>query len=92
VPGRALTPKKDGDPLHTCGSPPRLGYSVKEFCAAVGISISYYYELKRAGLAPRTMQDLGSRQIISVDEARRWCAERTEAHATGQRTGAGERN
>jgi hypothetical protein len=59
--------------------PPRLGYSVAEFCRAVGISISHLYELRTAGRAPRTMAGLGTRQIISIDEARRWCAERTEA-------------
>ena len=46
-------------------APPLLGYSIREFCRAVGISVAYFYELKQAGLAPRTM-DLGSRRIISV--------------------------
>ena len=53
-----------------------LGYSIREFCGAVGISVSYFYELKQAGLAPRTMK-LGSRRIISVEEAQKWCRERT---------------
>ncbi len=56
-----------------------LGYSIREFCGAVGISVSYFYELKQAGLAPRTMR-LGSRRIISVEEAQKWCRERTEAY------------
>jgi hypothetical protein len=60
-------------------TPPRLAYSIPEFCAAVGISISKFYELRQAGLAPRTMQGLGVRQIISVEEGQRWCRERTEA-------------
>ena len=59
-------------------APPLLGYSIREFCGAVGISVSYFYELKQAGLAPRTMR-LGSRRIISVEEAQKWCRERTEA-------------
>jgi hypothetical protein len=58
---------------------PRLGYTIAEFCRAVGISVSHYYDLRAAGLAPRTMTGLGTRQIISVEEARRWCAERTDA-------------
>jgi hypothetical protein len=37
-------------------APPLLGYSIREFCTAVGISVSYFYELKQAGLAPRTMK------------------------------------
>jgi predicted DNA-binding transcriptional regulator AlpA len=59
---------------------PLLGYSIQEFCTAVGISVSYFYELKQAGLAPRAMK-LGTRRIISVEEAQKWCRERTEASA-----------
>jgi predicted DNA-binding transcriptional regulator AlpA len=55
-----------------------LGYSIQEFCTAVGISLSFFYELKQAGLAPRAMK-LGTRRIISVEEAQKWCRERTEA-------------
>jgi hypothetical protein len=57
--------------------PARLGYTVSEFCTAVGISISFYYELQAAGRGPRVMQGLGARKIISVAEAERWCRERT---------------
>jgi len=64
--------------------PPLLGYSIREFCGAVGISVSYFYELKQAGLAPRTMK-LGSRRIISVEEAQKWCRERTEASESAKR-------
>jgi predicted DNA-binding transcriptional regulator AlpA len=53
-----------------------LGYSVDEFCASVGISVSYFYELQKDGKAPRAMR-LGVRRIISAEEAQRWCAERT---------------
>ena len=59
-------------------APPLLGYSIQEFCTAVGISLSFFYELKQAGLAPRAMK-LGTRRIISVEEAQKWCRERTEA-------------
>ena len=65
-------------------APPLLGYSIREFCGAVGISVSYFYELKQAGLAPRTMK-LGSRRIISVEEAQKWCRERTEASESAKR-------
>ena len=60
------------------GAPPLLGYSIQEFCTAVGISLSFFYELKQAGLAPRAMK-LGTRRIISAEEAQKWCRERTEA-------------
>jgi len=62
------------------GAPPLLGYSIQEFCTAVGISLSFFYELKQAGLAPRAMK-LGTRRIISAEEAQKWCRERTEASA-----------
>jgi transcriptional regulator with XRE-family HTH domain len=57
-------------------STPKLGLSIAEFCEAVGISQAYYFELKRGSRAPREMA-LGTRRIISIDEARRWCAELT---------------
>ena len=59
---------------------PRLGYSVPEFCEAVGISTAHYYALKKSGLSPREMS-VGSRRIVSFAEAEKWCAERTRANA-----------
>jgi hypothetical protein len=63
---------------HQARAPPPvvLGLSIKQFCAAVGISVAYYYELEAAGLAPRVMQ-FGRRKIISTEEAAIWCRERT---------------
>ena len=72
------TSAKLGNPRQTRAPPERLGYSIPEFCAAVGISVAFFYELRKVGTAPRTMI-LGTRQIISVDEAKSWCAERTAA-------------
>jgi hypothetical protein len=46
--------------------------------------VSYFYELKQAGLAPRTMK-LGTRRIVSVEEAQKWCRERTEASESAKR-------
>jgi predicted DNA-binding transcriptional regulator AlpA len=60
---------------------PPLAFSVQEFCALHGISRSYFYLLVQRGLAPRTMR-LGSRVLISVEEATRWRAERTEFTAS----------
>jgi predicted DNA-binding transcriptional regulator AlpA len=69
-------------------APPLLGYSIQEFCTAVGISLSFFYELKQARLAPRAMK-LGTRRIISVEEAQNWCRERTEASGkVGRLTGS----
>jgi predicted DNA-binding transcriptional regulator AlpA len=83
VPPDLSTPPASPSPYQG-RAPPLLGYSIREFCGAVGISISYFYELKQAGLAPRTMK-LGSRRIISVEEAQKWCRERTEASESAKR-------
>jgi hypothetical protein len=48
----------------------------KEFCKAHRISVSYYYELKKLGRAPREMM-LGTRRIISAEAAAAWRAENT---------------
>ena len=83
MPSNLPTPPVGASPYQG-RAPPLLGYSIREFCRAVGISVAYFYELKQAGLAPRTM-DLGSRQIISVEEAQKWCRERTEASENARR-------
>jgi predicted DNA-binding transcriptional regulator AlpA len=57
---------------------PKLGLSIAEFAAAVGISVSYLYELIARGEGPR-MMTLGTRRIIFVEEALRWCREHTAA-------------
>jgi hypothetical protein len=54
-----------------------LGYSVAEFCEAHDISIGFF-ELRKRGLGPRVMK-LGTRTLISAEEAARWRAERTAA-------------
>jgi predicted DNA-binding transcriptional regulator AlpA len=75
---KQLKSDSDGVPHIPRGPPPRLAYSIPEFCAAVGISQAYFFELKRDGKGPKEIA-LGTRRLISVDEARRWCAERTTA-------------
>jgi len=72
------TSAKRGNPRQTRAPAERLGYSIPEFCAALGVSVAFFYTLRKVGTAPRTMI-LGTRQIITVDEAKRWCAERTAA-------------
>jgi predicted DNA-binding transcriptional regulator AlpA len=51
-------------------------FSIPEFCAAHGISESFYYKLKTQGLGPDEMQ-LGARRIISKESAAVWRAQRT---------------
>jgi hypothetical protein len=55
-----------------------LGFSVAAFCEAHNISIGHFYALKKRGLAPRVMK-VGTRTLISDEEAARWRAERTAA-------------
>lgn len=57
---------------------PKLGFTVVEFAQAVGISVAHYYKLRSLGLGPRSAK-LGTRVVISYDEAQRWLAERTAA-------------
>jgi predicted DNA-binding transcriptional regulator AlpA len=59
------------------GPPPRLAYSISEFCLAVGISRFTYYKMKKAGTGPREMR-IGDRGFISVEAAREWCERHTQ--------------
>jgi predicted DNA-binding transcriptional regulator AlpA len=54
---------------------PIAAYSVKEFCDAHGMSISFYYVLKKRKEAPREMR-IGRRILISQEAAATWRAER----------------
>ena len=54
---------------------PKLGYSVAEFCKAMGISKKLYYELVKAGKGPRSMR-LGRRRVISERAMTDWQRER----------------
>ena len=50
--------------------PPRLAYSISEFCQAVGVSRSYFYTLSDEA-KPR-MVKRGGRYFITTDAARDW--------------------
>jgi hypothetical protein len=69
---------------HRARAPPKtrllqpLAYSVEEFCQAHGISVGHFYNLQKAKLGPKTMK-VGTRTLISAEEAERWRAERTDA-------------
>ena len=53
-------------------------YSVTQFCKIHDISNGHFYNLVNAGLGPRLMR-LGSRTLITTEEAARWRAERVAA-------------
>lgn len=60
-----MTTKKSRDRV------PLAAYSIREFCAAHGLSESFYYRIRHAGLGPDEMKVL-SRTMISVEAAARW--------------------
>jgi hypothetical protein len=53
-------------------------YTIKEFIKAHRFSYGKFYDLVRRGLGPKMMK-VGTRRLISIEEAARWRAERTEA-------------
>jgi excisionase family DNA binding protein len=52
-----------------------LAYSIKEFCAAIGISKRTFYNLNKLGEAPLTTR-IGGRVLIRYETANRWLADR----------------
>jgi hypothetical protein len=56
----------------------RAVYTIPEFCKAHDISYGFFYSMQRNGTGPKTMK-MGTRRVISVEEAARWRAERTAA-------------
>lgn len=55
-------------------------YTIKEFCRAHSLSHGKFYDLIRKGQGPRVMK-IGSRRMISIEEAARWRARRTAARS-----------
>jgi predicted DNA-binding transcriptional regulator AlpA len=53
-------------------------FSIREFCQRHGISQSFYHKLRNSGRGPRTMR-LGSRVLITKEDARAWRRRRTAA-------------
>ena len=58
---------------------PKLALTIREFCDAHNISHAFFYLLQQRGEGPRVMR-VGSRRLISVEEAARWRAARTSTH------------
>lgn len=50
---------------------PRLALSIPEFCAAHGISVAFFYKLKKQGEGPREMK-VGARTLITFESAAEW--------------------
>jgi len=46
-------------------------YSVREFCALLGVSRAHFYNILRAGQGPRVMK-IGRRTVISSEAVREW--------------------
>ena len=57
----------------------RLSYSVRDFCAAVGIGRSKFYELVSNGKL-KTVK-IGSKTLVTADEAQRFIASLDQAAA-----------
>ena len=58
---------------------PRLALSIREFCAAHGISEGFFYKLKKQGEGPREMK-LGARTLITLESAAEWRRARENRH------------
>ena len=57
---------------------PPLAYRLKDFCAAVGISLRTYYTLKQRGDAP-AITLIGGRQVIRHPTAEAWLERHEQA-------------
>ena len=53
-----------------------LALTIRQFCDAHNISHAFFYLLQQRGEGPRLMK-VGSRRLVSVEEAARWRAART---------------
>lgn len=56
----------------------QAAYNIQQFIKAHDISYGKFYDLLRKGLGPKMMK-IGTRRLISVEEAARWRAERSGA-------------
>lgn len=67
------------------GDTPKLALSIRQFCDLHGISHAFFYLLQQRGEGPRVMR-VGSRRLVSVEEAKRWREERTGAAEAANNT------
>lgn len=59
----------------------KTAYSVTEFCQENSISRTFFYDLEKRGLAPKSMK-IGRRRLISTEAAIEW-RRRMEAATVG---------
>ena len=62
----------------TSPEPPKLAFTIPQFCVAHGISEAFYYQLQKDGKGPATMR-VGRRRLISIEAAKAWREEKTVA-------------
>ena len=60
---------------------PTAVYSRAGFCAAHGLSESFYHKLQNEGLGPIEMR-VGAKVLITHEAAAQWCREREKAATT----------
>jgi len=83
VSGRKPASAKPGGAKTAASAPPQLlAYSIKQFCELHGLSLDFFFRLRRRGLGPRVMK-VGARTLISVEAAADWRAERERAASPG---------
>jgi hypothetical protein len=58
--------------------PPKLALTIPQFCRLHNITVAFFYLLRARGQAPRVMK-VGTRRLISIEEAKRWREVMTEA-------------
>ena len=61
----------------------RLAFSVREFCESQGFSVGHYYNLRKLGKTPRTM-DVAGRVLISREAIEDWKREREAETSEGE--------
>jgi hypothetical protein len=52
---------------------PQVAFTIKEFCRAHRLSVSSYYELRKAGLGPREKR-INTHIVITAEAAAEWRA------------------
>jgi predicted DNA-binding transcriptional regulator AlpA len=57
-------------------APPRLGYSITEFCKAVPVSRVEFYRMQKRGEAPAVCRIGKARVVIRRETAEQWLKDR----------------
>jgi hypothetical protein len=78
---RPVDPATHELPIPRGPPPPRVAFTVREFCEAHRISPAKYYEMKKEGWGPVEMS-VGRRRLISYEAASLWRRKRELGTAT----------